>query len=233
MGYPEICRTAYRRNPEEFKRQCVFIGTSNKEQFLRDTTGNRRFWLIILGTDVIDLDSLKADLMQVWAEARVMYLKMREAQPHGDLPLILRSEEARRLALEAQDAAREEVPSEVIAEGIAAWADTPVPASVARGGDMFDAPDDDELLVRNIISVSTLIEHAAEMPAVRDNSRNTKLLGAALRALPRWDYIGQVRRGGSKNRWFRRIGCGPYFVWIPAEEIGANAPDDEVENLLG
>ena len=60
-------RMAYGRVPKEVPRQCVIAGTTNSEQFLRDTTGNRRFWPIEVG--VFDTKSLAAIRDQLWAEA--------------------------------------------------------------------------------------------------------------------------------------------------------------------
>ena len=69
-------RPAYGRRTQEFPRQCIFIGTTNEEQFLRDTTGNRRFWVVDTPPEPIrdQFEDLTPDLIRlIWAEAVKIY----------------------------------------------------------------------------------------------------------------------------------------------------------------
>lgn len=60
-------RLSYARLPIERPRQFVIIGTTNSDRYLRDNTGNRRYWPVRTGE--IDLERLKGDVAQIWAEA--------------------------------------------------------------------------------------------------------------------------------------------------------------------
>ncbi|WP_283591337.1 virulence-associated E family protein [Clostridium butanoliproducens] len=73
----DIYRVAYGRRTSRFPRQCVFVGTTNDREFLRDKTGNRRFWPIDVGVNKpgksVWSDFNKYEIDQVWAEAIEMW----------------------------------------------------------------------------------------------------------------------------------------------------------------
>lgn len=69
----DIYRAAYGRRTDKYPRRCVFFGTTNDAEFLRDRTGNRRFWPVKVGVqepkkDVFK-DLVQSEVDQIWAEA--------------------------------------------------------------------------------------------------------------------------------------------------------------------
>lgn len=65
-------RSAYARRTASHPRQCVFFGSTNDVEFLRDRTGARRFWPVNVITH-LDRTKLKENVDQLWAEAKYRY----------------------------------------------------------------------------------------------------------------------------------------------------------------
>lgn len=70
-------RRAYGRLVESHPRQCIFVATTNQHNFLKDVTGNRRFWIADLSKNTEPTKSVWEDLPgevdQIWAEAYALY----------------------------------------------------------------------------------------------------------------------------------------------------------------
>lgn len=75
----ETVRLAFMHNPQTYKRHCIFIGSTNEENFLRDYTASieRRFWVIECtfdNTKNIVGEKFTEDVVnQIWAEAVFNY----------------------------------------------------------------------------------------------------------------------------------------------------------------
>lgn len=72
----DIYRAAYGRRTDKYPRRCVFFGTSNDSEFLKDATGNRRFWPVDVGVHPAKKsvwNQLPMEVDQIWGEAYVYW----------------------------------------------------------------------------------------------------------------------------------------------------------------
>lgn len=85
----DIYRPSYGRVVESHPRQCIVVGSTNAENgFLRDITGNRRFWPVNVSGNSAkkSWQMTKEDVEQIWAETIYLY--------HQGEPLYLIGDEA-------------------------------------------------------------------------------------------------------------------------------------------
>jgi predicted P-loop ATPase len=84
----DLVRVPYGRTNERMARQSVFCATVNEDTFLRDDTGNRRFWVVpVEGTRPIDKAGLAAARDAIWKAAVAAYRA-------GELPMLTAEMEA-------------------------------------------------------------------------------------------------------------------------------------------
>lgn len=90
-------RPAYGRTIETYKRQCVFFGTTNSKDFLRDPTGNRRFLPIDVrpeyATKNVAEELTDEEVDQIWAEAYEMYKQGEPLYMTGEEDMIAKIEQ--------------------------------------------------------------------------------------------------------------------------------------------
>ena len=95
----DVFRQAYGRRTQEYPRRCVFFGSSNQYEFLKDITGNRRFWPIDIEAQKPTKNvyvNLPGEVDQIWAEAVVRY-------KNGEPLIIEDNEDVLRLAETARE----------------------------------------------------------------------------------------------------------------------------------
>ena len=199
-------RAAYARSTEKHKRHSVFFGTTNDVDYLKDPTGNRRFWPIHCGpTPAKDIwTQLTPKVVdQLWAEAAV-YWRMGES-------LIL-SAEAEAIA----ETRREEHLERDELEGIiASFLEQPVPADWLKMSAQernvflqeFWAEDDEtELRLRDRICVAEIWEECLGGSRKNIRQQDSRRIARIMDRMPGWERTSTMRFGteyGIQKGWIR------------------------------
>jgi hypothetical protein len=182
------------------------MGSTNKDEYLKDETGNRRFWPIKC-LKSLDQEKLKRNRMMIWAEVYQWYLAKREEQPHGDFHIGLESKAAHTRALMLQEESQSVSPAELIADTLGPWLNRPVTQDVAEGLDNGQFDDEDEgvaLGLRTRVTLSDAWHKALGKP--NDPAPfDLQNLQSAIRMIPGWSS-NRLSLNGSKVRLSVRDG---------------------------
>ena len=100
----DTVRKPYATDPEDHPRLSTFIGTTNDNEFLKDITGNRRYWVVRI-KDIKDFSDV--DIHRVWAEIYyawkskklVPYMSMAEIEENEKIVDEVRRESSEEIAL--------------------------------------------------------------------------------------------------------------------------------------
>lgn len=199
-------RAAYARRTEKHPRHCVFFGTTNNQEYLRDPTGNRRFWPVDTGvqspTKNVFKDLTPDTVNQIWAESVVRWQL-------GE-PLILSTE------LEAEADLRREIHMErdPLRGQIEAFLEKPVPEdwfswdSTRRNMYWNSGVRNDMALVPRdrVCALEIWRECLGEVRTMpkADAHRINEILGA----LPGWERVSTMRFGANygTQKGFKYVG---------------------------
>lgn len=203
-------RLPYDPRPRIYQRKSVLIGTTNEFKYLRDKTGNRRFWPVLCGPGQIDLAWVERWRDQLWAEAVVRYQIMRLRKPEGNLPLFLTGEAAD-IAKVLQGEAMVEDVADDWAGRIGAFLDEPVPASQAAlgadPGDPGDALMDEPLVLRNQTCAMEIWEKVYLGRLSDYDQRQAQTISAAMAKVEGWEPGERCHTKRYKRvRTYRRVG---------------------------
>lgn len=179
-------RAPYERREEEHPRHCVFFGTTNDQEFLRDSTGNRRYWPIQCAVSKPKksvFNNLDSERDQIWAEAVYLFRNGEKLYLDSVVEEEARKQQKERLEVDPWESAiidylNQEIPID--------WYD--------RG---LDATG--EKVQRDRVSVSEILTNCLNISIKQqDRQSRNRVLGILLK-LDDWEYRKNIKFGKKKQ----------------------------------
>lgn len=194
----DIYREAYGKRTNKYPRRCVFFGSTNSEEFLKDVTGNRRFWPVSCHDLPVRKDIWKdfteEEIRQVWGEAYFYY------QIGENLCL---SEEAEEIARAMQETFREVDPKEGEIRAFLEkkipknWYDMSLSNQRAFLNGSFQGVEEEDLVSRDKVCLAEIWQlcFGGDMKYLR--RRDSNELANIMTAMPGWKRNKGRRRYGA------------------------------------
>jgi predicted P-loop ATPase len=202
-------RTPYARCCEAVPRSCVFAASVNDATPFTDPSGSRRFWPVRCGR--IDIEALKRDRDQLWAEA---YARYRAGEVWW-----LDSDELNEAAKQEQDQRYSPGPWD---EEILEWLENPTARAVDRtqDGDIISLPFHS---TTDRVTVADILVHVVHKPIDRWDQKDVNQVVRCLIHVG-WEQKQDRSRGPNRGkRFYVRVGTGMGTGW--AQVVGTGLSD--------
>lgn len=197
-------RPAYGRVVETYKRQCVFFGTTNSKDFLRDPTGNRRFMPIDVRKEyvkkLVPTDLTDYEIDQIWAEAYQLYLNGETLYLEGNESTLARIEQAKHAETDERKGIIEEFLEKLYPENWAeldiyerrTWLDDPI----AKNG----------TAQRKYVCVAEIWCECLGKDKADMSRYNTREINETLKSMNDWEAVSSTKNFPiyGKQKYYRR-----------------------------
>ena len=197
-------RPAYGRVVETYKRQCVFFGTTNCKDFLKDPTGNRRFMPVDVhkerATKSVINDLTPDEVRQVWAEAYQMYLAKEPLYLTGDENMLATIEQTKHAESDERRGIIEEYldklyPADWDKRDIyerRSWLDSPTPEKGVNR--------------KKYVCVAEIWSECLGKDKADMSRYNTREINETLKSLNDWEFVSSTRNFPiyGKQKYYKR-----------------------------
>lgn len=197
-------RPAYGRTVEIYKRQCVFFGTTNDVDFLKDPTGNRRFNPVDVhlekATKSVINDLTQYEIDQIWAEAYQLYKNGETLYFDNQVANLAKQEQSKHSSVDERLGIVLEYINKLLPED---W----------NKKDLYDRRTwlDDPLskkgtIQRDTVCVAEIWCECLEKDKKDMTSYNTRDINNLMKSLPEWEFVASTKTFSiyGKQKYFRR-----------------------------
>ena len=186
-------RAAYAHVTEKHPRRCVFFGTTNDLEYLRDTSGNRRFWPItcmVQKPKKSVFENLDNEIDQIWAEA---VLRWRLGEPLYLSQELEKEADKRRAAHMEQDPLQGQIESFIEQPIPEDWGNWSLERRLMFWGGQVTGKI--KLVPRDRVCAIEIWRECLHENKTNIPLQEARRINAALKLIPGWEKSGTMRFG--------------------------------------